>query len=70
MGESADKMAAELKPGEILLLENLRFYLEEEGKPKLAENVTDEEKKAAKGCHEKKQKEFTASNWPPMPIVM
>ena len=30
---NADKEAAELKPGEALLLENLRFYPEEEGKP-------------------------------------
>ncbi|RBQ10025.1 phosphoglycerate kinase [Pedobacter miscanthi] len=30
IGESAVKQAADLKPGEILLLENLRFYKEEE----------------------------------------
>lgn len=30
---NADKEVAELKPGEALLLENLRFYPEEEGKP-------------------------------------
>ena len=30
IGESANKLASELKPGEILLLENLRFYKEEE----------------------------------------
>ena len=30
---NADKEAVELKPGEALLLENLRFYPEEEGKP-------------------------------------
>ena len=30
--KAADKAAA-LKPGEVLLLENLRFYPEEEGKP-------------------------------------
>lgn len=30
IGESAKKQAAELKPGEVLLLENLRFYKEEE----------------------------------------
>ena len=29
----ADEAVAELKPGEVLLLENLRFYPEEEGKP-------------------------------------
>lgn len=30
MGPMAEKMAAELKPGQVLLLENLRFYKEEE----------------------------------------
>lgn len=30
IGEDAKKLAADLKPGEILLLENLRFYKEEE----------------------------------------
>ncbi|MCU0431702.1 MAG: phosphoglycerate kinase [Cytophagaceae bacterium] len=30
IGEDAKKLASELKPGEILLLENLRFYKEEE----------------------------------------
>ncbi len=29
----AQEAAAALKPGEVLLLENLRFYAEEEGKP-------------------------------------
>ena len=49
MGEKAAEMAKNLKPGEVMLLENLRFYAEEEGKPRgLAEDATDEEKKAAK----------------------
>jgi phosphoglycerate kinase len=60
VGASAVAMSAALKPGEVLLLENVRFYLEEEGKPKLPETVTDEEKKAAKEEMKKKQKEFTA----------
>jgi phosphoglycerate kinase len=60
VGDSAVSMAKDLKAGEVLLLENLRYYLEEEGKPKLPENVTDEEKKAAKDALKKKQKEFTA----------
>lgn len=30
MGEDAQKLASELKPGEVLLLENLRYYKEEE----------------------------------------
>jgi phosphoglycerate kinase len=60
IGESAKGLSAGLKAGEILMLENLRFYQEEEGKPILPENVTDEEKKAAKEALKKKQKEFTA----------
>ncbi|MBO7300245.1 MAG: phosphoglycerate kinase [Tidjanibacter sp.] len=59
MGEKAAEMAAALKPGEVLLLENLRFYAEEEGKPRgLAEDATDEEKKEAKKAVKESQKEF------------
>ena len=55
----ADAECANLKPGEALLLENLRFYAEEEGKPRgLAENATDEEKSAAKKAIKASQKEF------------
>jgi phosphoglycerate kinase len=60
MGEEAEKLSAALKPGEVLLLENLRFYAEEEGKPRdLAEDVSEEVKKAAKAEMKEKQKEFT-----------
>ena len=56
--EAADKAAA-LKPGQVLLLENLRFYAEEEGKPRgLKEDATDEEKAAAKKAVKASQKEF------------
>jgi phosphoglycerate kinase len=58
LGESAVKMSAALNPGEILLLENVRFYPEEEGKPILPETATDEEKKAAKTELKAKQKEL------------
>ncbi|MDR2037820.1 MAG: phosphoglycerate kinase [Bacteroidales bacterium] len=58
MGESAKTKAAALKPGEVLLLENLRFYAEEEGKPRLPDTATDEEKKAAKAELKEKQKAF------------
>jgi phosphoglycerate kinase len=58
LGESAVKMSAELKPGDVLLLENVRFYPEEEGKPVLPETATDEEKKAAKAELKIRQKEF------------
>ncbi len=54
--KAADKAAA-LKPGEVLLLENLRFYPEEEGKPvgiDKEDPAYDEAKKAIKVA----QKEF------------
>ena len=56
IGEEAGAKAAALQPGEALLLENLRFYAEEEGKPRgLAEDATDEEKKAAKKSSGKRE---------------
>ena len=59
MGEKAAQMAANLKPGEVMLLENLRFYAEEEGKPRgLAEDASEEEKKEAKKAVKESQKEF------------
>lgn len=58
LGESAVSMTAALKPGEVLLLENVRFYPEEEGKPILPETVTEEEKKAAKAEMKVRQKEM------------
>lgn len=58
--QKADAQAAALKPGEVLLLENLRYYAEEEGKPRgLAEDASDEEKAAAKKAVKESQKEFT-----------
>ena len=60
IGEEAKVKAAALKPGEALLLENLRFYAEEEGKPRgLAEDASDEEKSAAKKAIKESQKAFT-----------
>ena len=58
--QKADEQAAALKPGEALLLENLRYYAEEEGKPRgLAEDATDDEKAAAKKAVKESQKAFT-----------
>ena len=60
VGEDAKVKAAALKPGEALLLENLRFYAEEEGKPRgLADDASDEEKSAAKKAVKESQKAFT-----------
>jgi phosphoglycerate kinase len=58
LGEATEKMAADLKQGEVLLLENVRYYPEEEGKPILPDTATDEEKKTAKAELKVKQKEF------------
>ncbi len=58
--QKAQAQVAALKPGEALLLENLRFYAEEEGKPRgLAEDASDDEKAAAKKAVKESQKEFT-----------
>jgi len=54
---NAADQAAALKAGEVMLLENLRFYEEEEGKPR-GEFDTDEAKKEAKKALKAKQKEF------------
>ncbi|MCH3980577.1 MAG: phosphoglycerate kinase [Prevotella sp.] len=53
----ADDAAAALKPGEALLLENLRFYPEEEGKPVGVEKGTPEYD-AAKAEMKGRQKDF------------
>jgi len=59
VGEEAAIKAAALRPGQVLLLENLRFYAEEEGKPRnLPENATEEEIAAAKKAMKEAQKEF------------
>ena len=59
MGEETENLIAGLKDGEAVLLENLRFYAEEEGKPRLPETATEEEKAAAKKELKASQKEFT-----------
>ncbi len=57
--QNAAAQAAALKPGEVLLLENLRFYAEEDGKPRgLAEDATAEDKAAAKKVIKESQKTF------------
>lgn len=58
MGEETAALAASLKGGEALLLENLRFYAEEEGKPR-GEFAGDDEKAAAKKVLKESQKKFT-----------
>lgn len=53
----AEDAAKELKPGEVLLLENLRFYPEEEGKP-VGIDKADPGYDAAKKEMKERQKEF------------
>ena len=53
----AGDAAAALKPGEVLLLENLRFYPEEEGKP-VGIDKEDPAYEAAKKAMKESQKEF------------
>lgn len=53
----AQEAAAALKPGEVLLLENLRFYPEEEGKP-VGIDKEDSAYEAAKKAVKESQKEF------------
>ncbi len=58
IGAETLALARALAPGEMLLVENTRFYKEEEGKVKLPGDVSDEQKKAAKTEMKARQKEF------------
>lgn len=60
IGAETLAMAKALKPGEVLLLENLRFYPEEEGKLDLPKTAPEDQRKAAKAEMKKKQKAFAA----------
>ncbi len=57
VGADTLAMAQALKPGEVMLVENTRFYADE-GKAKLSDTATDDEKKAAKAEAKKKQAEL------------
>jgi len=58
VGESVEKECAAAKPGDVILLENLRFHLEEEGKAKVKKADGTEEKIKADPA---KVKDFRAS---------
>ncbi|GHV58469.1 phosphoglycerate kinase [Bacteroidia bacterium] len=59
LGQEAVEKAAILQPGQVLVLENLRFYAAEEGKPRgLADDASEEEKAAAKKAEKANQKEM------------
>ncbi|HLW07911.1 MAG TPA: phosphoglycerate kinase [Marinilabiliaceae bacterium] len=58
VGAEVKAKAKALKPGQILLLENLRFYNEEEGKASLTDGMSDDEIKKAKSEMKEAQKKF------------
>lgn len=58
VGDAVKAQADALPQGGILLLENVRFYAEEEGKAKVADDASDEEKAAAKADMKEKQNTF------------
>jgi phosphoglycerate kinase len=53
---AADEAAMALRPGGVLMLENTRFYKQEEAKAKKAEGMSDDELKALKADLKAKQK--------------
>ena len=59
LGQEAIEKSSALKPGQALLLENLRFYAAEEGKPRdLAEDASEDVIAAAKKAEKANQKEM------------
>lgn len=59
LGQEAIDKSSALQAGEVLLLENLRFYAAEEGKPRgLSDEATEEEKATAKKAVKAEQKEM------------
>lgn len=59
LGDEAKEKSAALQPGQALMLENLRFYAAEEGKPRgLAEDASEEVKAEAKKAVKAEQKEM------------
>jgi len=57
VSDATAAMARALKPGEAMVVENTRFYADE-GKAKVPDTATEEEKKAAKAEMKKKQAEL------------
>lgn len=59
VGAEVRAKADSLKPGDVLLLENLRFYNEEEGKAQVTDEMSEQEVKAAKAEMKESQKKFS-----------
>ncbi len=58
VGDAVEARAAALGAGEVLLLENLRFHPEEEGKVSLPDGASEEEVAAAKAAMPQRQRDF------------
>ena len=58
VGDAVKAMADALQSGEVMLLENLRFHPEEEGKPALPKDASDDQKVAAKAVMKERQEAF------------
>ena len=57
---NADKEVAAMKAGDVLMLENTRFYAEEQGKVKKKDDMTEEEYQAKKAAMKEKQLKLAA----------
>jgi phosphoglycerate kinase len=60
VGDEAAAMSAAVKPGQVLLLENLRFHAEEEGKASVPEGADEAEAKKLKAAMKERQAAFAA----------
>lgn len=60
VGDEVLSIVNAMQPGDVTVLENLRFHPEEEGKVKLANDAGDDEKAAAKADMKQKQTVFAA----------
>jgi len=60
VGDEVLAIVTAMQPGDVTVLENLRFHPEEEGKVKLADDASDDEKAAAKAEMKEKQAVFAS----------
>lgn len=67
MGERAAELARALRPGEVLLLENLRFYAEEEGKPRGLADDARTNRKPRRRRPSRRARRSSSSAWHRMP---
>jgi phosphoglycerate kinase len=60
VGDEVLAIVTAMQPGDVTVLENLRFHPEEEGKVKLADDASDDEKTAARAEMKEKQTVFAS----------